>query len=103
MLLSQFLTSLFVVLRLQEFLAPHNLCLIVEEDRLDNLDSELAEILLTKSLKVLTCTKYVTFEIYLLLFKFVTTTNVHRKFSPLVHIPLSEKWIVIEGLPLKYN
>jgi len=46
-------------LRLKEFLNPHNLCFIVQEDDLDSIGYQFSDILSTKSAKILTCAKYI--------------------------------------------
>jgi len=59
MILSQLIKSLLIILRLDEFLKPDNLSFIVQDDALDSIDSQFAEVLSTKGSKILTCSKYV--------------------------------------------
>ena len=58
MILSQFLKSLFVILKLQEFLVPQNLCFLLQEDEVDNFASQFPEIVSAKVYEFLTCAEY---------------------------------------------
>jgi hypothetical protein len=60
MMFLQYWKAVLLVLKLQEFLSPSNICFLVDENQMEMELGQISEIVKTNGVRFLTCQRYVT-------------------------------------------